>query len=134
MTSLLDTDVILRFLTADTNHKYKNLCSFFGSIETGDVRVELKLIVLFQVIFVLQGYYKVPREKITDGLLKLISYKGMMIKEKKLVRRSLELWRDNNHIEIVDCYLIACLEGDDKNILYSDDRGFGKFNINRIEP
>ncbi len=133
MISLLDTNVILRFLTADKDSKYKNLYSFFHSIEKGEMRIELKLIVLFQVVFVLKGFYKVPKEQIIEGLLTLLRFKGMTIKEKKIVRRSLELWRNDN-IEIVDCYLIACLEGDSQNLLYSYDRDFDQFTIHRIEP
>ena len=30
--------------------------------------------------------------------------------------------------------MIACLEGDSQNLLYSFDRDFDKFKINRIEP
>ena len=63
----------------------------------------------------------------------LIKYKGIIIKEKTIVRRTLELWRDNN-IEIVDCYLVACLEGDTQNLLYSYDRDFDKFKIARKAP
>ena len=51
MISLLDTNVLIRFLTADESPKYKTLYSFFQSLEQGQMRVELKLIVLFQVIF-----------------------------------------------------------------------------------
>jgi predicted nucleic acid-binding protein len=133
MISVLDTNIILRFFTADKDIKYKNLRSFFNSIETGEINVVLKLIVLFQVIFVLKSFYKVPKEKIADGLTALINYKGIKIKEKKIVIRSLELWRKKN-LEIVDCYLIACIEGDKQNVLYSYDRDFDKFSINRVEP
>ncbi|MEA3386299.1 MAG: hypothetical protein U9Q89_07615 [Thermodesulfobacteriota bacterium] len=31
-------------------------------------------------------------------------------------------------------HLVACLEGDRQNILYSYDRDFDKFKINRKEP
>ena len=133
MISLLDTNVIIRFLTADKNPKYKNLYSFFKSLENGEMHVELKLIVFFQVVFVLKSYYKVPKEHIAEGLLALLEYRGITIKEKKIVCRTLELWRDRN-VEIVDCYLIACLGGDSQNLLYSYDRDFDKFNVNRIEP
>lgn len=133
MISLLDTNVIIRFLTADKSSKYKNLCTFFKSLENGGMSVELKLIVLLQAVFVLQSYYKVPKEHIAEGMMALLGYKGIITKEKKIVRRTLELWRDKN-VEIVDCYLMASLEGDSQNLLYSYDRDFDKFNINRVEP
>lgn len=133
MIALLDTNVLIRFFTLDQNQNRENLYSFFESLESGDIHVELKLIVLFQVIFVLKSFYKIPKEKISSSLIDLLKYAGIAMKEKKIVQRTLALWRDKN-VEIVDCYLIACLEKDAQNILYSYDRDFDKFSINRIEP
>ena len=133
MIALLDTNVLIRFLTADKNMKYRKLYSFFESLERGELRVELKLIVLFQVIYVLKSFYKVPKKEIVGGLTELLRYKGITIKETRIVQRALELWREQN-VEIVDCYLVACLEKDVQSIIYSYDRDFDKFKVNRKEP
>jgi len=37
-------------------------------------------------------------------------------------------------ILVFDAYLVACLETDSQNILYSYDHDFDRFNINRKEP
>ena len=133
MMALLDTNVLIRFLTSDKTQKFRGVYALFESIEQGDLRVELKLIVLFQIVFVLKSFYSVPREEIATGMLGILEYKGIIVKEKRIVRRTIELWHDNK-LDIVDCYLIACLEGDRQNILYSYDRDFDKFKINRKEP
>jgi predicted nucleic-acid-binding protein len=133
MIPLLDTNVVIRFLTADKNVKYKGLYGFFESLEQGKRRIELKLIVLFQVVFVLKSFYKIPKDEIAKSLFDLLEYKGITIKEKKIVRHTIELWQDNK-LDIVDCYLIASLEGDSQNFLYSYDRDFDTFGINRKEP
>ena len=83
MIALLDTNVLIRFLTVDKNTKYRKLYSFFESLERGEMRVELKLIVLFQVIYVLKSFYKVPKEEIVSGLTDLIKYKGITTRRKK---------------------------------------------------
>ena len=133
MMALLDTNVLIRFLTSDKTQKFRGVYALFESLEQGDLRVELKLIVLFQIVFVLKSFYSVPREEIATGMLGILEYKGIIVKEKRIVRRTIELWHDNK-LDIVDCYLIACLEGDRQNILYSYDRDFDKFKINRKEP
>ncbi|MDL1986436.1 MAG: PIN domain-containing protein [Deltaproteobacteria bacterium] len=133
MMALLDTNILIRFLTSDETQKFRGIYTLFESLEQGDLRVELKLIVLFQVIFVLKSFYSVPREEMATGMLGILKYKGIIVKEKKIVRRTIELWHDSK-LDIVDCYLIACLEGDRQNILYSYDRDFDKFKINRKEP
>lgn len=133
MTVLLDTNILIRFLTSDKTQKFQGVYALFESLEQGDLQVELKLIVLFQVVFVLKSFYYVPREDIATGMLRILEYKGIIVKKRRIVRRMLELWHDSK-LDIVDCYLIACLEGDKQNILYSYDRGFDKFEINRKEP
>ena len=133
MIRLIDTNVLIRFLTNDKSSKYKTLYSFFDSLEKGVFKVELKLIVLFQTAFVLKSYYEVPKENISTSLITLLKFKGIQIKDKKIVMRTLELWQTNN-IEIVDCYLIACLENDEQNVIYSYDRDFDKHPIQRKEP
>lgn len=133
MTVLLDTNVLIRFLTSDKTQKFQGVYALFESLEQGDLQVELKLIVLFQVVFVLKSFYSVPREEIATGMLRILEYKGLIVKKRRIVRRMLELWHDSK-LDIVDCYLIAYLEGDRQNILYSYDRGVDKFEINRKEP
>ncbi len=133
MIALLDTNVLIRFLTCDKTQMFRGVYTLFESLERGDLRVELKLIILFQVVFVLKSFYSVPIKDIATGMLDILEYKGIIVKEKRIVRRTLTLWHDNK-LDIVDCYLIACLEGDRQNILYSYDRDFNKFEINRKEP
>ncbi|MFH0728980.1 MAG: PIN domain-containing protein [Pseudomonadota bacterium] len=133
MIALIDTNVLVRFLTAAPETQYKNLLNFFKELEHGNIHIELKLIVLFQTLFVLQSFYKVEKESIAEALLALIEFKGITIRDKKIVKKMLSFWVENN-LEIVDCYLIACLEGDKQNILYSYDKDFDKFKIARKEP
>ena len=133
MITLLDTNVLVRFLTIDRNRKLKDLFQFFQSIEKGKVVTELKLIVLFQTIFVLKSYYKVPKIEIAEAIQDILKLKGLRIKEKRVVQRAVEIWKLNN-IGIVDAYLISCLEKDSNNALYSYDKDSDKFGINRIEP
>ena len=133
MISLLDTNVIVRFLTGNNDEKFKGVYDFFQDIEQGKISVELKLIVLFQTIFVLKSFYKVPKGKIVKAMKGLLKLKGLKIIEKKTVVSMMDIW-DSNNIEIVDAYLIACLEKDVQNILYSYDKDFDKFKIKRKEP
>jgi len=43
MTALLDTNVLIRFLTYDKTKKFRRVYSFFESLEYGDLRIELTL-------------------------------------------------------------------------------------------
>ena len=133
MISLLDTNVIVRFLTGDTDEKFRGVYDFFQDIEQGKISVELTLIVLFQTIFVLKSYYRVPKGKIVKAMKGLLKLKGLKIIQKKTVVSMMDIW-DSNNIEIVDAYLVACLEKDSRRILYSYDTDCDKFKIKRKGP
>jgi predicted nucleic acid-binding protein len=45
----------------------------------------------------------------------------------------MNIWNSNN-VEIVDAYLIACVDDNPENILYSYDKDFDRFKIHRVEP
>lgn len=133
MMSIIDTNVIIRFLTGSSDEKFKGVYIFFKDIEDGKINVELKLIVLFQTIFVLKSFYQVPKLEIVRAVGRLLKLKGLKIREKNTITQMMHIW-DTNNIEIVDAYLIACLQKDSQNILYSYDTDFDKFGMNRIEP
>ena len=133
MMSLIDTNVIIRFLTGSSNEKFRGVYRFFKDLEDGKINVELKLIVLFQTIIVLKSFYQVPKFEIVRAVGRLLKLKGLKIREKKTITQMIHIW-DTNNIEIVDAYLIACLQKDTQNILYSYDTDFDKFGMNRIEP
>jgi predicted nucleic acid-binding protein len=133
MTALLDTNVIVRFLTGNADERFKGVFKFFQDIEVGVITVELKLIVLFQTIFVLKSFYEVPKHRIIEVVNGILRLKGLHVLDKRIIQKMLEIW-ENENIEIVDAYLIACVEKDPQNIIYSYDRDFDKFNVKRIEP
>jgi len=133
MMSLIDTNVIIRFLTGISDEKFRGVYRFFKDLEDGKINVELKLIVLFQTIFVLKSYYQVPKFEIVRAVGRLLKLKGLKIREKKKIAQMMHIW-DTNNIEIVDAYLIANLQKDSQNILYSYDTDFDKFGMNRVEP
>ena len=58
---------------------------------------------------------------------------GLRNKNKKKALRMLSLW-EKTKLEILDCYLVASLEDDKQNLLYSYDRDFDRFSIDRREP
>ena len=48
MIALLDTNVLIRFLTSDKTQKFHRVYALFESLEQGALKAELKLIVLFE--------------------------------------------------------------------------------------
>ena len=96
-------------------------------------RALIILVILAIVVFGYIGFIAVSLT-LCDESYTVQSYITYTIEpgEKKVILKTLNLWRTNN-IEIVDCYLIACLKDDEQNILYSYDHNFDKHIGQRVE-
>lgn len=129
----IDTNVILRFLLADKAKKYKGVYELFCRLEDGTEKVECKTLVLFQVVFVLKSFYKIEKEKIAEMMLALLDFKGFHVEKKAVLQQTLELWKNVNK-EIIDCYILSCMEEKEEKEIYSYDKDFDGFGITRIEP
>ncbi len=131
--NLIDTNVIIRFLTADNNPRFKGVYELFTRLEENIEKVELKPLVFFQTIFVLKSFYRVDRENLHYLMDSIMNLQGIYMEKKTLYKRTLEIFKQSN-IEIIDCYLLACIEQRPEACLYSYDKNFDKYKIKRIEP
>ena len=73
--SFIDTNVIIRYLVEipdSISKKFKGVFPFFNRVETGEVKVELTELVLFESFFVLTRVYEIPVAEASETLSKLI--------------------------------------------------------------
>ncbi|WP_025209726.1 PIN domain-containing protein [Hippea sp. KM1] len=127
----IDTNVILRFLT-DKNPN-KRLVDLFARIERGEEEVRCIDMVFFQVVFVLKSFYKIEKGKIIDVMRKLLCFKGLKMKDKQTIERTLDLW-EKHQDDIVDCYIVARMEEEGASEIYSFDRKIERLGVRRIDP
>lgn len=126
---ILDTDVIIRYLTNDDEKKAKRFESFLKSGKTA----YLTDVTVAEVYWILSSYYEFPKEKIAGVLEALIS-NGTIKCNSSVWQKTLDLVLENN-ISLIDAYCAAetIVNGDGK--IMSFDRGFDKVKgITRIEP
>jgi predicted nucleic-acid-binding protein len=129
----IDTNVFLRFLTTDKEKMPKSLLTFFSKLENGETKVFCLDLVFFQVIFVLKSFYKVEKEEIINKMLNLLSFDGLYMKDKRVIERTLEMWR-NHPGDIIDCYIAANMEKSGEKEIVSYDKKIEKLGLQRIEP
>jgi predicted nucleic-acid-binding protein len=79
---------------------------YFNQAQTGEITLIIEQTVFTETIFVLLSFYRVPREKISEILSNLFSYKGIYNDDIEALLVALELFAKSN-FHIVDCLLIA---------------------------
>ncbi len=130
----IDTNVFLRFLT-DSGEKENSerLLRFFSRMESGDVKVFCPDLVFIQVIFVLKSYYGVNKVEIIEVMSDLLSFKGLVLKDRRVLERMLEMWQKHSG-DIVDCYIAASMEKAGESTIISYDKKIEHLGIKREEP
>jgi predicted nucleic acid-binding protein len=123
---LLDTNILLRFITGEPAEQAKEVAELVKAAEAGKVKLTVLPMVLAEAVFVLTGFYEQPRSKVADVLSHLISCPGFHSEEQERMLHSLKLF-GTGKLDFVDCYLAAASIREGR-VLVSFDRDLAKLH------
>jgi predicted nucleic acid-binding protein len=131
---LLDTNVILRLLRADQPSQHAEARQLFQQAREGKLRLLLPTLVVAEVVFVLDGFYKLERTQIMDLLSDLFVTPNVILLEPRAVTRATEIFGVHN-VDFVDAYLAALAEETKTTLLASfNKRDFRRFPWLKLIP
>jgi predicted nucleic-acid-binding protein len=118
---IIDTNIILRFFLHDIPSQTPTAQKLMSEIEEGRAEGYISLLVVNEVLWILQKFYKVKREDFMPLLLKMLSYEEITIIEtkKRIVIQSLLLFLEKN-IDFTDSYLFT-IAGDKEILSFDED-------------
>lgn len=105
MVSLLDTNVLVRFLVGDNAIQKEKAAQWFKEAERRDRSIIITPLVIAETSFVLESFYKLSREEIADALEVIVSQRWLDIRERTLLVHLWSFYRKGFHF--VDSYLRA---------------------------
>ena len=121
-TSLIDANVILRYLLRDNEDLYAEAEGVFNDVMEGKAKVLILESVVAEAVYVLQRIYKVSRKEISEILRELIELRGVKVHNKGQVLKALEIF-SNRSLDFVDCLL--CAYGEENEVI-TFDKGLKK--------
>ena len=128
----LDANAILRYLRNDIPVQADAVRSRLLEAQAGRLILDLHPLILAEVLFVLQSFYDVPRQKIAAVLTTFLDTPGVKMAEEGRVREALARYVAKN-VSFVDAFL-AGLGAETSHPIFSFDRGLDKFkDIRRVE-
>jgi predicted nucleic-acid-binding protein len=112
MVSLIDTNVIIRFLVGDHAEHLVRSKRIFQQIQDNTLQVEIISEVLMEVLFVVTKRYKVPKEIVIEKLKSILFLQGVVNPDKMMLIHTLDMLQSKN-IDFVDALICtkAKLEG-----------------------
>lgn len=122
---LLDTNVIVRFLTGDHPAHSPRSRNLFARAAAGDVTLVVTDLALAETAWVLQSFYSLDRNAITAALKDLIDSAGIEVENKATLLSALRNFAQTD-VNFVDAYHAAVAAGESIAIA-SFDRDFDQF-------
>lgn len=131
----LDTNILLRYFTRDDEPKAERVLALLLRVQRGEEKVETSLPVIFETVYTLQRFYRVPRTQIQQLLSDVIRLRGVHLSGKDLVLRALTLYTAHTGLSIADAYNVVYMQARGIQEVYSWDTDFDKVEgLIRVEP
>lgn len=130
----LDTNLLIRYFTRDDEEKAQKVLKLLKRVERGEERVITSPLVLFEIVFTLQSFYEVPREKIKELLSPVIELRGLKLSDKEVYQSALNIYAKKN-LSFTDAFNSAFAIKKGIKEIYSYDEDFDKIEgIRRVVP
>ena len=115
--TVVDANVILRFLLKDDEQLYRIAEDFWEGVVEGKRIAYIPEAVIAEVVYVLEKLYKVNRSEISDILRELLQVKHIKTYSKDTLMKALDIY-SSKKIDFVDC--LICAYGKDYEVISFD--------------
>ena len=130
MTAFVDTNILVRHLTGDPPAMAARATAYL-TVEAEQLLTDL---VVAETVYVLESFYKAPREQIAAAIRSLLAFDSIITVDAALLLRAVEVY-EIDRIDYAEAYLVACAESTGVNRIASFDRSIDRVGtVQRIEP
>lgn len=130
VTAFVDTNVLIRHLTADPPEMAARPTAFLAGADEW----LLPDLIVAEVVYVLESYHEVPTKEVARLVRSVIAFPPIRTLDPALLLRSLEVY-EIHRIDFAEAYLIASAEATGIRDIISFDRSVERVaSANRIEP
>jgi predicted nucleic-acid-binding protein len=103
---LIDTNIILRFLLKDHPELGPKTTAFMSKVANRTIKAEILDIVTVECVYVMEKFYRIPKEKISEKLSKILNFSGIVNSNRSELLQALLKFETSN-VDIVDCVFAA---------------------------
>ncbi|MCL6446552.1 MAG: PIN domain-containing protein [Armatimonadetes bacterium] len=131
---VIDANILLRFLLNDLPEQANRCAMLLKRVEAGREEVLLPDLVLADVVWTLEKFYKQPKVKIRDLLMPILNLRGLRFSSKEAGRQAFHFYTEKN-LDWTDAFIAAQMLAKGRTQIYSYDHDFQKVpGISRLEP
>ena len=129
----VDTNVFMRFFTADQPGMAEDCRQLLDRAERGELQLHTSHLVLAEIAWTLRSHYRVSRGEIATKLFDLLALRSLRIDQKEMLRTVVETYGSTN-VDFIDAYHAVDLRRRGFDRICSYDRDSDALGVVRIEP
>jgi predicted nucleic-acid-binding protein len=122
--SFVDTNVFLRFITNDIPEQAGAVERLFKSAVSGEIQLITNELVIAEIVWTLETYYKIPKKRIKGDILAILNTPGLTVNNDDIIIQAIA-WYEEKNIDFIDAYNASWMLLHDVKEIYSfDERHF----------
>ncbi len=129
----IDSNVFLRVLIKEDGKSFSDCYKLMSLIENKTISAVTSDLVLAEINWVLESYYKFAKAQVVSALEGIVSLKGLSIKSNSDSIQAIEFYKKHN-VKFIDALIASDKIFNSNAIIVSYDRDFDKLGVKRIEP
>ncbi|EEG78578.1 PIN domain-containing protein [Dethiobacter alkaliphilus] len=134
MKRIIDANIVLRFLLNDIPEQAEQCALLLKRLEKNSEQTFLPDIILADIVWTLEKFYRVPKRRIGELLIPIINLRGLRCSSKETIRVALKTYAEKN-IDWSDAFVGAQMLASQQYTIYSYDGDFDKIDgITRVVP
>ena len=118
---VIDTNLLVRYLTDDEPQKAKAVDALLNSAGKGEIKILIPSIVIAELVWVLESFYKMTADDITGLVEAILNTPGVDTQDKSVIKASLKLYRSKK-IDLIDAWIIEFAKFKGPNRIYTFDK------------
>ena len=126
--SLLDSNIILRFLIADELEQLKQVKQLLKSTDNFYIHD----VIFSEIIWVAIKFYKLEKTSVVGVLTDLVELPNIFC-DKLRILKALEIWETHSNTSFIDAYILASGVIDKNVALYTFDKDLLKAKVDNLK-
>ena len=119
--AVIDTNLLVSFLTDDDPVKAGEVKRLLLKAEEGAVRLLIPSVVIAELVWVLQSFYRLDRSEIVPLLNAIVHTRGVEVGDRLVVSEAIGIYRDGT-IDFIDAWIVAYARQAGVRSVYTFDR------------
>jgi uncharacterized protein len=119
--AVIDTNLLVRYLTEDDPSKANDVKRLLLKAAQGEIRLLIPSVVIAELVWVLQSFYKLERSEIVPLLNAILHTLGVEVSDKAVVSVAITIYRDEA-IDFIDAWIVAFAKAAEVRAIYTFDR------------